>query len=305
MSKLKIEAEVPLTPLSTFKIGGKAKYFVEVATPEALIEAAGWAEKRGVGWVVFSGGSNVLFPDEGLDCLAIKFLGMGVKFEEGRVEVDAGYPLAALIKKTIDKGWGGLEKLAGIPGSVGGAVVGNTGAYGGSIAEIVEKVEIWDGKKRRWLNKKECGFEYRHSVFKEKPWLVLRVVLKFKKSESGVLEKTYLEIIKDRTGKFSTGVACPGCFFKNILVKDLPKETLALMDKSKIKGGKMPTGWLLDQVGAKGMRVGKIKVADFHANWLINEGGGTAKEVKELAAILKKKVKEKFGIELEEEVRIF
>ena len=105
--------------------------------------------------------------------------------------------------------------------------------------------------------------------------------------------------------KYKPGLKCPGSFFKNVLVRDASQRTLKLIDKIKIIKSKIPTGYLLEEVGAKGMRRGGIKIADFHGNLFINEGAGTARDVKELAKELKKRVRDHFGIELEEEVMYF
>lgn len=300
-----IQKNVSLAPLSTFKIGGKAKLFVSVETSKDLIKAVKWAQKNNLSFKIFAGGSNLVFPDQDPDCLVIRVLGGKVMIKGNRVIVDVGVLLADLIQKTVAAGLGGLEKLIGIPGTVGGALVGNAGAYGQAIADIVEKVEVWNGKKQRWLSKKECCFNYRHSIFKERPYLIFRASLWLDPKNQQSLKQVCQEVLEKRKGKIPAGINCAGCFFKNILVKNLNKKALSLINQSKIVEGKIPTGYLLEQVGAKGMKIGGIKVADFHANFLINMGHGKASEVKKLAQILKRKVKEKFNIELEEEIRYF
>lgn len=119
------------------------------------------------------------------------------------------------------------------------------------------------------------------------------------------LEAKSREIIQMREKKYKPGIRCPGSFFKNVLVKDVSKKSLALVDASKIIDGKIPAGWLLEQVGAKRMREGGVYIADFHGNLLVNDGKGTEKDVRKLARKLKEMVKAKFGIELEEEIRYF
>ncbi len=351
---------IPLASFSTFKIGGRAEYFFKTPRPENLIKAVEWAKSRKIPWKVFAGGSNIVFPDGKLKGLLIQFSGGGIypvrnkplqaavaasasgrtkRISNGvKILVDAGVPLAQVIKKLIQTGLSGLETLSGIPGTIGGAVIGNAGAYGHSISEILEKAEIWDprgarGKgKKRWLKNKDCQFSYRESVFKKKDYILLRVVLRFKKGDKEKLRKISREIIKIREKKYKPGLRCPGSFFKNVLVKKVSKESLALIDWSKIidpvrsrspQGGrsrprpkagraasngvegKIPAGYLLEEVGAKGMRIGNIAVADFHGNLIMNLGGGKASEVKKMANILKKRVRKKFGILLEEEVRYF
>lgn len=302
---MKIKKNVRLAPLSTFGIGGRAEYFCSVKTPEGLIEAIKFARQKGISHKIIAGGSNVVFSDGKNKGLFIKISGGKIERRGQKLIIGAGVPLSRVVEKSVALGLRGLETLAGIPGTIGGAIVGNAGAYGHSLKEVVEKAEIWDGKERRWLNARNCRFRYRESVFKEKPYVLLRAVLEFKKGSRRQLEKISREIIRIRLKKYNPGLKCPGSFFKNVLVKETPKSALRRIDKSKIIEGKIPAGYLLEEVGAKGMRLGGIKIADFHGNLLVNQGGATAKDVRKLAAILKKRVKSKFGITLEEEVRYF
>lgn len=294
---------VRLAPLSTFRIGGRAEFFYLARSPEKLIEAIDWIKKKKMPFKVFAGGSNVVFPDKKLRGVLVQVKGGLIRTNGSAMLVDAGVSLAQVIKKSIRLGLGGLETLSGIPGTVGGAIVGNAGAYGHSISEAVERVLVWDGKKKRWLKNKDCQFAYRESVFKHKPYLVLQAVLRFKKSSAAKLERISRHIIKIREKKYKPGLRCPGSFFKNVLVKDVSGSALGKIDKSKIIDGKIPAGYLLEKVGARGMRVGGIEIAKFHGNLFVNRGGAKASDVKKLARILKNKVKKKFGIELEEEIR--
>ncbi|MCP6720087.1 MAG: UDP-N-acetylmuramate dehydrogenase [Patescibacteria group bacterium] len=309
---MRIRKNISLAPLSTFGIGGRVEYFCSVKKSDDLIEVIKWAGQRSIPYRVLAGGSNIVFPDAKLNGLLIHLRGGKLEVKGLRMFVDASVPLASVIKRSIESGLKGLETLSGIPGTVGGAVVGNAGAYGRSISQVVEKVEIWDpsggtqGKgKRRWLMNKDCRFKYRESVFKGKPYLLLKTVLKFGKGNPQKLRKVSRDIIKLRLKKYKPDLRCPGSFFKNVLVRDVSKKTLLRIDKSKIIEGKIPTGYLLEEVGAKGMCVGGIEIADFHGNLFINKRRGTAADVKKLAQILKSRVKKKFGIELEEEIQYF
>lgn len=305
MNNLQIKNSISLSSLSTFGIGGFTKQFVSVRTPDEMLEVILWAKENNLAYKIFAGGSNVVFPDEGLDLLVIQILGGNIESQENKFVIDAGVLLMDIINASINNGLSGLENLSGIPGTVGGAIVGNAGAYGHSVSEVVEKIEIWDGEKKRWLTNSECQFSYRDSIFKKKSYIILRVVCKYKKGEVAKLQTISQDIIKLREKKYKPGLRCPGSFFKNLLVKEVSDKSLALIDHSKIIDGKIPAGYLLTEVGARGMKVGGIQIADFHGNLFVNTGSGTAKDVKELADILKNKVKEKFGIELEEEIRYF
>jgi UDP-N-acetylmuramate dehydrogenase len=300
---LKIKKDFPLKRLSTFKIGGEAKYFCEVRNDEELLGAITAAKKLRVPYKIIAGGSNVVFPDLRLNCLLIKIRSGQLRVLGNEIIADAGVLLSRVIAAANNNGLAGSETLAGIPGTLGGAIVGNAGAYGHSISEVVEKVEIFNGVKRRWFTNSECNFAYRESVFKEKPYIVLRALLKFKKGDHSKLKKISQNIIQVRLKKYKPGIRCPGSFFKNVLVSNVSRQSLWLIDRNKIIDGKIPTGYLLEEVGAKEMRYGGIMIANFHGNLFINSGGAKAKDVKNLARILKNRVKKKFGILLEEEVR--
>ncbi|MBI2097616.1 MAG: UDP-N-acetylmuramate dehydrogenase [Candidatus Vogelbacteria bacterium] len=296
---------VPLAPLTTFAVGGRARWFVSVSSPEQLVEAVKTARVKKLAYRVFAGGSNVVFGDRTFHGLMIQFRPK-VKpchWQGLTLTCQANLPLASLIKTAVSHGLAGLENLSGIPGTVGGAIVGNAGAYGQGIADCLTRVEIFDGRKTRWLDKKQCSFVYRESIFKRRDWLVLRAEFRLTKGDKKVLAKKSREIIKIRSEKYNPRLRSPGSFFKNVLVKDVSRATLAKLDQTKIRDGKIPAGYLLEAVGAKGMRQGGIRVADFHGNLLINDNHGTYRDVITLAAKLKKLVQAKFGIQLDEEVR--
>lgn len=302
---IKIRKNIPLKPLSTFKIGGKAKYFCEARNDEELFEAVARAKELGVSYKIIAGGSNVVFPDRTLNCLLIRIKSNRIEISDRMIIADAGAELMRAVDLAVGHGLRGLETLSGIPGTIGGAIVGNAGAYGHSISEVVDNVEIWDGKQKRWLKNKDCGFQYRESIFKKGPYVILRAALKFKKGNPKELKRISRDIIEARLKKYKPGLRCPGSFFKNVRVKDVSKKSLKLIDRSKVIEGKIPAGYLLEEVGAKGVRCGGIRIADFHGNLFINDGSAKAADVRKLARILKNRVRGKFGIELGEEVRYF
>jgi UDP-N-acetylmuramate dehydrogenase len=300
-----VRKDVPLAPLSTFRIGGRAELFCEVASPEELIAALRWAENNGRPYKILGSGSNVVFPDSRLKGFLIRIADGKLRFKGTACVVDAGVLLGEVIDGAIRRGLRGLETLSGIPGTIGGAVVGNAGAYGHSISEVVDRVEIWDGRRRRFLTRTQCAFEYRESIFKKKPFVLLRAFLRFRRGNARTLRRTSRDIIALREKKYRPGLRCPGSFFKNVLAKTVSKRSLARIDGSKIIDGKIPSGYLLEEVGAKGMRVGGIVVAGFHGNLFINDDKATARDVRSLARILRKRVQQKFGIQLGEEIRYF
>ncbi|OHA59639.1 MAG: UDP-N-acetylenolpyruvoylglucosamine reductase [Candidatus Vogelbacteria bacterium RIFOXYD1_FULL_46_19] len=303
------QTKVSLAELTTFKIGGVAPFYLAVKDKQSLVEAVKKAQTTKISYVIFAGGSNVVFPGRPSTKLYIHYLTNPLAKDAltigptGQVYVEAGLSLASLIKKVISQGRAGLESLSGIPGTVGGAVVGNAGAYGQSISDHLLAVEIFDGQVIRWVDRVTCRFNYRDSIFKYKPWLVLGVKFKLTKGNTETLTKKSRQIIKIRQAKYKPGLACPGSYFKNPLVSKVSARSLKLVDPTKIIDGKIPAGYLLEVVGAKGLKQGQMAVVDFHGNLIMNLGGGTASDAKKLATRLKQKVQDRFGITLEEEVR--
>ena len=296
---------VSLSQLSTFAIGGLAKKYIPLATIPDLVKVLNYLWQNSLPFQIFSGGSNIVFPDQGLDEILIHLKDGSLEVRDNLLTADSGVKLTQVINFAIKNGLSGLENLSGIPGSTGGAVVGNAGAYGSSVSDVIQEVNIWDKGRVYWINKKDCYFTYRESIFKKKKRVILKVKLRFKKGNKNNLLSISRQIINKRRVKYKEGLRCPGSFFKNILVTDLFQSVLEKIDSSKIVFGKIPAGILLESVGAKGMKIGEIEIASFHGNLFINNGQGTAADVKKLAEILKKKVYQKFGILLEEEIRYF
>lgn len=325
---MKFKKNYPLKKLTTMKIGGPAKYFLITRKENDLISAINWAKKNKIKWYVIGDGSNLIPGDKGFDGLIIKneirdanirmppssraqsvHYGAGSNdTNKSTVIVAAGNNLLQFINKLNRLGLAGMEKMAGIPGTVGGAIYGSAGAYGQEIKNNLLKIKIFDGKKTTWLSRKQCSFGYRESIFKKrKNWVILGVEFKFKKSDSKKLQKISKEIIKIRKKKYWPNLLCPGSFFKNIVIKDLglalQQKFLSKIPKEKIIHGKVPTGYLLEMVGAKGMKCGNIRIAKHHGNLIYNSGRGKTSEIVKLAKLLKQRVRKKFGIDLEEEIQ--
>lgn len=295
---------------TTFGVGGVARYFVEVERASAVVEAIKEAKKSNIPYVIIAGGSNMVFNDGLLDMLVIRLkppvnIEEYLKVEGDEVVCDVSVTLMDFINFSIAHGLSGLEALSGIPGSVGGAIVGNAGAYGQTISGPLKEVEIFDVQSGeiKTLTKDECEFTYRDSIFKNKEWIVLSARFTFTKGDKEELEKKSKDIIETRNKKYTPGIKCPGSFFKNILIENIPEGSLKHLPKDRDYFGKVPAWFFLDQVGAKGMKQGDVEIADFHGNLLMNVGEASFKDVITLADKLKGLVKDKFGIELEEEVR--
>ena len=294
----------PLKNHTTLGIGGPAKFFVEAESEEELAEIVRKALKDNIPSLVIGEGSNLLVSDSGFAGLIVKNKLKGIEIKDGLVSVKAGTPLQELVDFTIEKGLTGMQKMTGIPGTVGGAIYGNAGAYGQTISDHIVRVRVFDAEKTLWVDKDECNFSYRDSDFKKNKYILLKAEFKLDKGDAETLKKEADETLSVRLQKYKPGIACPGSFFKNVQVKDLSQEQLEKIPKDKIVYGKIPAGYLLEEVGAKGARRGEIEIASFHANLFMNRGGGTAKDFFTLSEEFRQKVKDKFGIELEPEVQL-
>ncbi|MEK9154347.1 MAG: UDP-N-acetylmuramate dehydrogenase, partial [Patescibacteria group bacterium] len=301
---LRIQEYVPLAPLTTFKIGGSARYFAAIKTEDDLRESLAWARDRGLRFFVLAGKSNVLVPDEGLDGLVISVATDVFSFTDTELAADSGCVLLSLIIAASEKGLGGWEKLAGIPGTLGGAVRGNAGAFGSEIKDVVTKVRALHaetGEIREFVNS-ECTFSYRYSFFKIHPeWIIMRVSIQLNLVDTEKSTQLIKETISEREKRHIQNVQAAGSYFMNPVA---PRNIADMFEKeknTKARGGRVPAGWLIEKSGMKGARVGDAVASPLHPNYLVNAGSATAQDVLALAHNIKSAVKEKFDITLQEE----
>jgi UDP-N-acetylmuramate dehydrogenase len=295
---------VELHNYTRFGIGGAADLLAETADPEAFARVVRICQVSAYPIYIMGDGSNVIVSDDGFRGLILRFIARGLARDGNNVTADAGAPLQSLVDYAIDAGLRGLETLAGIPGSVGAAVYGNAGAYGHSISERVAWVQLFDGQQVRTLGNAECEFEYRESIFKgNKNWVIFRAGFALDSHDSEELRKTAADIMAVRDQKFPPTMRCAGSIFKNLHLKDLPPPVAAAVPAQAVRDGKVASAYFLERVGAKGMRRGGIEIASYHANLIYNTGGGTAADLRAMIFELKKRVREKYGFEVEEEVQ--
>ncbi len=281
----------PLAEYSSFKTGGRAAYFLITNSTEETVKAVSTAYNNKIPFLIIGGGSNLLISDSGYDGLIIKINILGLKLtDETKIECGAGEDLMSLVNFAAENSLQGIEFAAGIWGSVGGAVYGNAGAYGGEIKDIIETVLLLDKTGQvKEVTPDYCKFKYRDSYLKISKEIVLSLKLRLQQGNKEKLVAQIDETLAIRASKHPVKQFCAGSFFKNI---PDPKE----------KFGKLPAGRLLEQVGAKELSIGGAKVFEKHANIIINDGTATSKDIRELADILKQRVFDKFGITLEDEV---
>jgi UDP-N-acetylmuramate dehydrogenase len=299
-----VRKDAPLSEYTRFGIGGPADIYAETGNPESFVEALRVARESGLETVVIGGGTNLIVADEGFRGIVLKLVNRAIRAEGSEVYVEAGAVLQDLVDFTVDLGLHGLETMTGIPGSVGAAIYGNAGAYGHSISEWITEVRFFDGAAIRTFNNAECEFRYRESIFKHhKEWIVFSAALTLQPGDAAALRAEADRILNIRNRKYPPTMKCAGSIFKNFLLAELPPDVAAQVPVNVIIEGKVPSAWFLEQVGAKGMKVGDIHVADYHANLIYNIGKGTAHELSQVIQELKHRVGERWGIPLEEEVQ--
>lgn len=286
-----LETSVVLREYSHFRIGGPADYFFEAFTLEELEKAVLAARRYSVSYYVIGAGCNLLFDDEGFRGLIIRNAAKGLGLRKDRTEVEAlsGTPLEELVDFCLENSLGGFEFLAGIPGTVGGAVYGNAGALERCIGDFLKDALLLNEKGKEVKVKKDYfAFHYRYSFLKQKHDLLLKAVFILGQGNKDRIREKIEENLKNREKKHpSKDTAYAGSYFKNPIFPD---------------GEKVPAASLMDQVGAKALKVGGAAVSSAHSNFIINQKNATSRDVRTLAEEIKCRVKEKFGITLEEEV---
>ena len=307
---MKFEENVPLRLYSNYKIGGEAKYFYKAEGLDNLIKAIKESRAMELPVFILGGATNLLIGDEGFDGLVLK---PEIKFlhtHDNLVHVGSGVLMADLLNFCIERGLSGLEWAGGLPGTVGGAVRGNAGAFGGEVKDTIYEVSSLNSlsslKSLNTRNNKECEFGYRNSIYKQNPGeIILGAVFNLKQGDPKEIRLLTDDKINYRYRKHPMDYPNIGSIFKNVdwnLVPDQHKELF----KEKMKQDPfpvLPTAILIDRCGLRGVSFGGAMISPKHPNFIVNTMEATADDVKELISLIKEKVLEKFGIKLEEEVQ--
>jgi len=277
--KNEIKENVLIAPLTAYKIGGPADFYCEVKNIDDLPKLVVFCEKNHIIYYILGGGCNTVFSDKGFRGLLIKMAANKIEVKDNKIIAQAGALLGQVVLKAKENNLGGITKLIGLPGTIGGAVFGNAGAQGIEIKDFIEKVKLFDLKKGvHKEGPKYFEFSYRQSNLKVKKELVLEVTLKL----PPLIDDDFSsDVLNFRNQKQPKGKVA-GSFFKNP-----SKENSA--------------GKLIDQAGLKGTKIGDIQISQLHGNWLMNLGNGTQKDLIKLAKLIKKEVKKRFNIGLEPE----
>lgn len=334
-----VRAHVPLALFSTFKTGGAARFFAEIETVEDLRKARAFSLQEKIPILLLGGGSNMLFPDEGVDALVLRIKICGVSFHEEGIrviaEAGAGEVWNSFVEETTARALWGIENLSAIPGTVGGTPVQNVGAYGTEVKDTINAVTVYDflRDETRTLSNEECAFRYRESIFKHTPHLAITAV-SFALSSRSAPRLGYRDLVEYFAGmntamltsaaissavrairakKFPDLSLCgtAGSFFKNL---SLSKEEVCRLEtyfgamppfyEEKQGSFKVPLAWVLERLGWKGKREGAVGAHSAQPIVLVNYGGATTGEILAFAERIREDVKEKLNITIFFEVRV-
>ena len=277
---------VVLAPYTTMRTGGPAALFAEPRNAQQLARVHQWAQEKGLPLLILGNGSNLLIADSGFDGLVIH-LGRAlseVSVFANTLTAQAGASLAAAARAAAQASLTGLEFAAGIPGSIGGAVCMNAGAYGGEIAQVIVSARVLTPEGVRTVSKEELTLGYRSSAVMQNGWVVLEATFELTPGNPDQIKATMADLAARRREKQPLQYPSCGSFFKR------------------------PVGYyagaLIEQAGLKGYRVGDAQVSEMHAGFVINRGHATSSEIYRLMQDVQRRVQAQFGVTLEPEVRL-
>ncbi len=289
---VEVQWNVPASTLNTFRVGGTVQCVVRPRTEASLKRVLQTLQAKSVPWIILGKGSNVLFPDGlwhrvvvllDLCCAQFQWLPGGYD-RFGTVKAGAGMLLSRLLKQCVRYGWSGLEFLAGIPATVGGAVVMNAGTRAGSIGNVLQQVRLLDRElQEHTLPRAALAMGYRNGGLPAGA-VVLEADFQVTSATPHEVAQRIAEILRHRRASQPRRWPSAGCVFKN--------------------PGNQSAGALIDQAGFKGFRIGDAEVSTVHANWIVNRGRATRSEVLQVIEAVRQGVREHFGVDLELEVKV-
>ncbi|HRH31887.1 MAG TPA: UDP-N-acetylmuramate dehydrogenase [bacterium] len=293
-----------------FRIGGPAKYFVEARSTQDLIDAVKIAQEYALPYFILGGGSNTLVADEGYQGLVIKAANRNTRYEGDLVTAEAGVISATVARGSADKGLRGFEWAVSLPGTIGGAVRGNAGCFGGEVKDNLVSVKLLRDGEVIDVPAADMHYGYRHSVLKE-PGHEQDVILEatFKLTPGDRAEALAL-IEKNLAGRKASqplGSSSAGCMFKNYEYssdEDIQKIISKVEIPQPMKDmHRLGAGWIIDQLGLKGTKMGEAQIAPQHGNFLLNVGHASARDIVTLISFVKTRARDEFGVQLHEEVQ--
>lgn len=304
----RVQRKVLLKKYTTFNIGGPAEYFLLAQSKEEILRAVRVTKHLKLPIFVMGGGSNLLVSDKGVKGLVIKLSGNGNVTVRGNIlSAPAGVELKKLVDISIQHSLKGLEWAGGLPGTFGGAIRGNAGAFGGEIKDSIFQVQALDHNfKVKNFSNQQCHFAYRNSIFKQKSLVVIFAAVKLQRGNKSELRRVSNSRIHYRKERHPLEYPNAGSIFKNMEFKKFPKKFQKILrpvvkqDPFKV----VPTAYIISEAGLKGKTMGKAQISPKHPNFMVNLGGAKASDVIKLIAVVKKAIKKKYGIHLETEVQI-
>ncbi len=305
----KIMKNVDLASLSTFKIGGPAEFYLEAQDGKDIKAAFDWAHFYNYKITVLGGGSNILINDEGIKDLVLRLIKDNFNLKDNKVICGGAVSLNKIARTTAREGLSGLEWGVGIPrAQIAGAIVGNAGAFGFKISDILEEAEVFDLVEGNWkkFKNKDCQFGYRTSVFKEhKRYIISNAVLVFKKEDSKKVGEKMEKIFEFRKDN-QLDHPSAGSIFKNIDWEYLQERSPKLAKRAEmekiVKNNWVSAGWIIEQMGLKGKTMGGAQISLEHGNFIINKKNATALDVIGLISYVKQQVRNEFNIQMQEEI---
>lgn len=276
----------PMSKHTSFKVGGNAEYFVEIYDIDILKRIVDYSKNNNLVINVVGNGTNLLVLDSGIKGLVIRYVANKIEINDNYVSVDAGVLNGVLAQELLKKELSGFEFASGIPGTIGGAVFMNAGAYGSEIKDIIEEVTYFDmnDKTVHIISNNDCKFDYRKSIFSEMDTVILNAKLRLNKSSYDLIKKKMDEYRDKRISTQPLNKPNAGSTFK--------------------RGDGFITAQLIDEAGLKGFSIGGAKVSEKHAGFIVNDNNATAKDIIELIEYVKKTIYEKYNKKIEVEVRI-
>jgi UDP-N-acetylmuramate dehydrogenase len=305
-----IEKNKIIAPLTNFKIGDEALYFITLENLEDIYDFLELKEKFNLPIFILGGGTNLLFDKFNGFVIKTNFKNFEI-LEPYVLKIGANFLVSEVLERLCEMSLSGFEWAGGLPGEIGGAIRGNAGCFGGEIKDLVIGVEALNLKtgEIKIFKKEEIEFEYRNSFFKKnKEWLILSGIFKFNQGEKEKIKKEIEEKINYRKERHPLEYPNAGSIFKNINFEKAPEKLKNLaLEKNKVKNDPfpvIPTAFVISELGLKGFKIGKAQISEKHANFIINLGGATFKDVYSLIDYIKKKVEDEFEVKLEEEIEI-
>jgi len=286
-----------MSDYTTFRLGGECPVLVDCPTADALTKLVRMLAEKGLPFMIIGQGSNLLVADEGIDWVVLRFCSKkpDIRFRRNQVEVSGNTLLDDLARMTGECGLGDISFCSGIPGTIGGAIAGNAGAFGRQISDVLETVRLLDPRSAvvREIAAGELDFSYRSSRLKQSGEIVLSAVLHLKPVASQDMKKERERILQLRREKHPDWrkIPCAGSVFRNIEPTSKAKRRQA-------------AGWFLEKAGAKELRVGGARLYEKHANIIVAEPGATARDVFLLSEKMASAVKAQFGFDLVREIRL-